>query len=210
MGNINSKEYWEKRFRTGNWGKAGSLQTMQYASYNIMHIDLNKNFSGTLLDFGCALGDSIPVYRNFLPNAKLLGIDISSSAIEQCKKRYGNLATFLSGDYRNTPKSDYIIASHVMEHLSNDREIVAHLLEKCKYLYIFVPYKETPLYVEHVNYYDKEYYSMFTVEKIKNFEIKIKRKQGIFKTLRGLFENRFSIYTEDMHNIVMYCLKGRL
>ena len=106
MGNINSKEYWEKRFRTGNWGKAGSLQTMQYASYNIMHIDLNKNFSGTLLDFGCALGDSIPVYRNFLPNAKLLGIDISSSAIEQCKKRKGNIATILSSDYRNTPKSD--------------------------------------------------------------------------------------------------------
>jgi hypothetical protein len=50
---------------------------------------------------------------------------------------------------------DAIIASNVFEHLENDVEIAAHLLSKCKDLYIVVPYKEDHLSPEHINRYDE-------------------------------------------------------
>lgn len=40
-----------------------------------------------------------------------------------------------------------------MKHITDDRFILKKLLSKCKELFIFVPFKENPLYHEHVNYY---------------------------------------------------------
>lgn len=209
MENINTKGYWEKRFKSGNWGKSGSFQTYQYASHNVKHLSISKDFQGSVLDFGCALGDSIPIYRSYFPNAKLFGIDISASAIKICKKRFGNIAKFKAGDYTSIEQKDVIVASHVMEHLSNDKEIVSRLLSLCSDLFIFVPYKESPLYIEHVNYYDDNYYNDFEIEKVKSFTILVKRKQGILKTIKSVIKRRPSLYAEYPQDVIMYHLKGK-
>ncbi len=52
-----------------------------------------------------------------------------------------------------------------MEHLTEDKKIINKLLAKCQDLYVFVPYKESPLYKEYVNYYDSNYYDEFKVIK---------------------------------------------
>lgn len=119
------------------------------------------NFSGTILDFGCATGDAIPILKKAYPNATLIGVDISNSAIETAIQKYGGIATFMQGSYDDIPKVDIIISSNVFEHLSDDRMIAAELIKKCKELYITVPFKE---YVqkgfvnEHVNSYDLDYF----------------------------------------------------
>lgn len=156
---INSREYWEGRFSTGDWEqKGGRSQTAHFATSQVPHFRFDKDFSGSLVDFGCGLGDAIPIYNKFFPNAKLLGIDVSESAISKCKERYGKIASFISGTHQNCPPADFIIASNVFEHLADDVEIARTLLGKCKELYITVPYNEYPLCSEHVRSYDKNHF----------------------------------------------------
>lgn len=158
--NINTKEYWEHRFSSNDWERNnGRWQTENFAKGQIMHLKISSNFSGSLLDFGCGLGDAIPIYKQAYPCARLIGIDISQSAIDQSRDKYGDIAEFMQGDHNNVPDVDIIIASNVFEHLSNDRDIAKHLLNKCTSLFIIVPYRELRLCSEHINSYDKHYFS---------------------------------------------------
>jgi SAM-dependent methyltransferase len=157
--NINTKEYWEDRFSSRDWEKKhGRWQTESFAKEQMKHLKISSDFSGSLLDFGCGLGDAFPVYKKNFPWAKLIGIDISQSAINKCREKYGKIARFIQGDYNSIPEVDLIIASNVFEHLSDDRNIANCLLSKCKLLFIIVPYKEKPLCSEHINTYDEHYF----------------------------------------------------
>ena len=119
--NINAERYWEQRFSSGNWqARGGRLQTLSFARGIIPYLEIAKNFTGTILDFGCGLGDAIPVYKENFPKANLMGVDISSSAIELCQMKYGPMAIFLQGDYRIVPYADVIVTTVVFEHLSDD------------------------------------------------------------------------------------------
>lgn len=161
INNVNSKKYWESRFSSGDWEqKRGRTQTAHFAAAQVAYFRLDKDFSGSLVDFGCGLGDAMPVYKKFFPNAKLLGIDVSESAISKCKERYRKLASFISGTHQNCPSADIIVASNVIEHLSDDIEIAKALLSKCKELYITVPYNELPLCPEHVRTYNEKYFQV--------------------------------------------------
>jgi len=158
--NINTKEYWDNRFSSNDWEKKrGIWQTESFAKGQVKHLNIASDFRGTLLDFGCGLGDAMPIYKANFPYAKLIGIDISQSAIDKCRDKYKEIAMFMQGDHSNFPKVDVIIASNVFEHLSNDRDIAKHLLSKCNHLFIVVPYKEMPLCSEHINSYDEHYFS---------------------------------------------------
>lgn len=167
---MNSKQYWENRFHC-DWEQVdGRKQTAHYAKINILQMRIDPEFNGKLLDFGCALGDAIPVYKKAFPKAKLIGMDISDEAIKRCDNLYREFAEFQQGTYLDIPKVDLIVASHILEHIPNDRLIVKHLLSKCKELFVFVPYKEDPLYFEHVNVYDENYYGELAPYKYKIFK----------------------------------------
>lgn len=158
--NINTKEYWEHRFSSNDWEeKKGRWQTKSFAKGFIKYLKIPSDFAGTLIDFGCALGDAMPVYKKRFPRAKLVGVDISTSAIKICRETYSEIATFIQSEHSNVPESDVIIASNVFEHLSDDLNVAKHLLSKCRSLFIIVPYKEYPLHPEHINTYDEHYFS---------------------------------------------------
>jgi hypothetical protein len=44
------------------------------------------------------LGDAIPIYKKTFPKADIYGLDLSETAILQCKNKYGNIANFQSGN----------------------------------------------------------------------------------------------------------------
>jgi SAM-dependent methyltransferase len=195
--NINTKEYWESRFSSNDWEeKRGRWQTESFARGHIEHLNIPSDFKGTILDFGCGLGDAIPVYQEAFPKAKLMGIDISQSAIDKCNNKYGHLALFMQGDYTNTPNVDVIIASNVFEHLSNDREIAKHLFTKCKSLYIIVPYSEHPLHPEHINTYDEYYF-----QDMGNLDYKIFPCAGW--TPYGLRERYYNVYFKNVFRYLL-------
>lgn len=210
MQNINTKKYWESRFKTKSWGKRGMRQTQEYAIANVSHMNINKYFGGSILDFGCALGDAITVYHSAFPNAFLSGFDLSETAIKKCKEKYGNIAEFNSGNFKGIKNQDVIIASHVMEHITDDRTIVKKLLLKCKEMFIFVPYKESPLYKEHVNYYEKNYYNNFNVLEKSVFFVDFKYKLSVNEIIKNLLKGRIVYEKQFLKEIVSFHIKGLL
>lgn len=160
MNNINIKFYWDNRFANGDWEyKLERNQTRKFAGSQIKHLDISRDFKGTILDFGCGLGDAFLIYKKAFPKAKLMGLDISEVAIKKCNEHYGHLATFISGTNGDVPIVDIIIASNVFEHLTDDISIAKNLLIKCRQLNIIVPYKEKIISVsEHINTYDENYF----------------------------------------------------
>lgn len=158
--NVNTKDYWDKRFSSGDWeNKRGRIQTRQFAETQVKYLKIAQNFSGTIIDYGCGLGDAMPVYRAAYPYASLVGMDISEVAIKKCREIYGEIAKFIQGDYTEVPEVDVIIASNIFEHLSNDIRIADYFLSKCHDLFIITPYREllTPG-AEHINSYDEGYF----------------------------------------------------
>jgi len=204
MKNINTKKYWDERFSSGDWeDKKGGLQTEGFAISQIKHLDIKKNFSGTLLDFGCGLGDAFTVYKKAYPKGKLIGMDISEEAIKKCQKHFGNIASFISGTEIDAPDVDIIISSNVFEHLSNDVVIAKELKKRCKELYIIVPYNENlshSVCSEHVNSYDKHSFD----EVSGKIDIKIFRSKGWGESNKDLF---FKVY---LKNIARFLLRKKV
>lgn len=167
MDNINTNKYWDLRFRTGDWERnCGREQTHKFAKSQLKYFDIQANFNGSILDFGCGLGDAIPLYYSTYPLSKLYGLDISEYAIKLCKDKYGVLAEFICGDYTSVPKVDIIIASNVFEHLDKEKIIVRHLLNNCNTLYIIVPFAEQEhRSLEHIRTYNINSYEDFNIEK---------------------------------------------
>lgn len=161
MENINTKSYWNSRFASGDWEqKKGRNQTKQFALAQIPYLNISKTFSGTILDFGCGLGDAFPIYKEAFPNAQLIGLDISEEAIKKCKETYGQMGKFICGNFTDVPTVDVIIASNVFEHLSDDISIAKYLIKKCQHLNIIVPFNEQLVpNSEHINSYNKDYFS---------------------------------------------------
>ncbi|MBU2494634.1 MAG: class I SAM-dependent methyltransferase [Bacteroidetes bacterium] len=195
--NINTKEYWEYRFKSGDWeNKCGTEQTRLFTLSQLEHLEIPTEFNGTILDFGCASGEALEILHDRFPNAKLIGVDLSENAIQTAKKNYGAIAEFFSGDESIVPDSDIIISSNVFEHLSEYYKIARKLLEKCKVLYIIVPYKEVIVPGdEHVNSF-----SEYTFSKFQNVKTKVFNSRGW--TQYG-FKLLFEIY---LKNIIKFIL----
>ncbi len=44
----------------------------------------------TVLDFGCGVGAATPFWREFFPEAALLGVDVSARSLEVARRQYGS------------------------------------------------------------------------------------------------------------------------
>lgn len=158
IANINTERYWNTRFTSGDWSaRGGRRQTRWFALAQVRRMPLPRDFTGTIVDFGCGLGDAIPVYRRCFPRAELVGVDISAGAIASCRAKYGSVAKFRQGDHAAAPECDVVIASNVLEHLDGHEQVATALLRKCRDLFVAVPYREHLIHRrgEHVNTYDE-------------------------------------------------------
>ena len=214
--NINTKDYWENRFVTGDWeAKMGCDQTALFAKDIVHLINIPSHFSGKMLDFGCGLGDAMPIYRGHYEHATLVGVDHTRTAIAMCKKRYGDIAEFINCNHLEIPNADVIISCAVFEHMSNQMDVVKHLLTKCADLFIVVPYKEVIRpNTEHVNSYDENSFRQFGLCNTTVFSTKAwgpyGRKLWIDVYLKNLLRPFFNKKIVRRSRMIMFHLKGRL
>jgi SAM-dependent methyltransferase len=140
---INSPEYWDGRFRSGDWARrAGREQTARFARLFLRHVTLPAA-PFTFLDYGCALGDAVAVVQGAYPHGAFSGCDVSPSAIAQCTARYGALARFFTGESATLDGTwDIILCCNVLEHFADPFPIVEALLAHCRTLYLLVPFRE--------------------------------------------------------------------
>jgi len=173
--NVNTKEYWDLRFGSGDWEeRLGREQTRLFALAQVSRVGIDAAFAGVLVDFGCGLGDAMLVYRQAFPQAKLVGIDFSEAAIEKAQSSFGSIASFLHGDHSKVPTADIIVSSNVFEHLSNPLEIARDLAARCRKLVVAVPFREhIDPGTEHINSYD-----VFSFAEIGNREYEVYNVPG--------------------------------
>ena len=91
---INSKEYWEERFSTGDWDTYGG-QDQTYFFYELalsnlpqwLISDIKEN-NLSIIDIGCAEGIGTALLKGSFSRSRVVGIDFSKSAIQQAEERY--------------------------------------------------------------------------------------------------------------------------
>lgn len=100
----------------------------------------------------------------------------------------------------NIPFADIIIASNVFEHITNYNEVAIRLLNKCKRLFIIVPYKQKLADnndSEHINSFDENSFSQFEV-----IRTTIYRSKG-FKQ-RSLLWIFWNVYIKNILRFLLY------
>lgn len=169
---INSKEYWNSRFLTGDWdNNQGREQTTFFyriAINNLPHFiinEINKN-QLSICDLGCAEGDGTNILSKFFLNSTVTGIDFSEEAINRAILQYPN-NNFDCKDIKNVEdKYDIVFSSNTLEHFKKPFEMIKEIIKFCnKYFIMLLPFKEFDRIDEHFFTFD---YNTFPL-KINNF-----------------------------------------
>jgi len=137
-----TRQFCDKVFTRGVWEKHGRKQTRGFAEHFHKHVKVPlSRFS--MLDMGCALGDSLPVWKRNYPNARLAACDVSEVAIKRCQAEYGRIAECFVGTFEQIEGLwDVIYCSNVLEHFEEHIDIARALLSHCSLLYVLTPFNE--------------------------------------------------------------------
>jgi SAM-dependent methyltransferase len=75
---------------------------------------------GTAIDFGCGTGFFTQVLAESLPGWRVIGTDVSNSALEKARARHSSLEFELLDDLlQQQPRADFLFSHHVLEHVPN-------------------------------------------------------------------------------------------
>ncbi|RAU93230.1 methyltransferase domain-containing protein [Paenibacillus sp. YN15] len=167
--NLNSKEYWDKRFED-DWEKNSGRQQSRYFAELAMNmmpkklLAISKEENFTWLDWGCALGDGTQIIANAIGIENVCGLDFSTSAIETALVYFPNLQ-FMSGSLLDYDKKyDIIFSSNCMEHFKDPHFWLNQIFDHANNMVILLlPFQEYERLAEHE--YTFDYHSF-------NFEIK--------------------------------------
>ena len=79
-----SKEYWEKLYSSGGTSGPGSYGKLAESKAGIINSFIKNNEINSVIDFGCGDGNQLSLFD--FPS--YIGLDVSSTAIKLCKKRF--------------------------------------------------------------------------------------------------------------------------
>lgn len=164
---INSKEYWNDRFKTNDWANLGGKDQTNFfyklainnmPNWLIDEIETN-NFS--IIDIGCATGEGTDLLKRKFNRSEVTGIDFSFSAIEKAKEKY-KTCSFQCKDIDNIDsRYDIIFCSNVLEHFINPFEKMRTLsIKSQKYFILLLPFQELDLHEEHFINFDYNSFSL--------------------------------------------------
>lgn len=147
---INSKDYWEKRFSTDWQDYDGNEQTKFFASLLekmvpewLLH-EINEN-RYEICDLGCAEGDALPIYKKIFIKSDVVGEDFSEKAIEIAANNYPEFNFKVSDILKPDQEEKYpvVICSNVVEHFKDTYKTVSCICKRAtKYALILIPYRE--------------------------------------------------------------------
>jgi len=134
----NAVRFYDDRYKSGYMDE-WPIEKKQRVFEIIKKLNLPKK--GNALDFGCGNGVFTAIIKQILPEWDVYGVDISTIAIENAKKRHADCLFFLSVDERFRAKRfDFLFTHHVMEHVRSVsetwNEINSYLKERAFILHI--------------------------------------------------------------------------
>jgi GT2 family glycosyltransferase/tetratricopeptide (TPR) repeat protein len=154
---INSVGYWNRRFFEDWIAKGGREQTAFFAElcgrelpdWLIEEVRTSK-FS--IFDYGCALGDALPVLKRIFPESSLRGGDVAEVGLGIARALHPGFE-FIHVDAvgEATKLADIVYCSNTLEHFENWCEVLQRLARHAKeYVLLIVPFEEEDRIDEHV------------------------------------------------------------
>lgn len=167
MKDINSKKYWDNRFKTRNWDDfGGSEQTSFFSKVLLKNLPkwIHKKIQLerlSIVDLGCAEGELTKQLKEVFKNSKILGVDFSKDAIEIARKRFNNVEFEVSSIEDFNKIYDVSMCSNVLEHFYNPFEQLKKIFKQTsKIAVIMMPFQEENLHEEHFYRFDYDDYKM--------------------------------------------------
>jgi 2-polyprenyl-3-methyl-5-hydroxy-6-metoxy-1,4-benzoquinol methylase len=139
---VNSRRYWDIRMKF-NWDQVGGdIQTRQFAVGLLVAVDLKELLGvSSILDYGCATGESLPVLRTVFPDSKLYVYDFSIHGMKIAIQKYQKTLGAELWDKKS--KVDLVYCSNVIEHVQEPSEFISGLISSAKkYVIVQCPYNE--------------------------------------------------------------------
>lgn len=162
MDKINSKEYWNERFKSGSWEQnEGETQSVFFAQIandafpDWLKTELSEK-EMSVYDYGCAQGAGTAFLASQYPNCNFFGIDIAEEAIEKAKEKHSS-CSFVVGDLNaDILDADVIFCSNTLEHIEQPMQVLSMFAKHAqKYLIVLVPFKDTSGIKEHINIFNE-------------------------------------------------------
>lgn len=120
-----SSKYWESRYQSGGDSGVGSYEKFAEFKSRVLNEFVARQDIGSIIEFGCGDGNQL-TYANY-PN--YLGVDISATAIDSCRKRFSDDPTkrFTTLDEYDGQTADLSLSLDVIYHLIEDEVYASHL-----------------------------------------------------------------------------------
>jgi SAM-dependent methyltransferase len=149
---VTAVDYWNEQFKT-DWQRRGSENRMLaldfYAQINGEEfgrpIFVNALRGPRIIELGCGTGEFTGVIEWAFRPSWLVGTDLSPVAIEQAKRRYPFLRFHVLDFLNENPGDDLwdlAVASNVLEHFTEPKKVIDHILSFAGSLLAIVPYRQ--------------------------------------------------------------------
>ena len=120
MKNPNTKDFWNKKIETGEiFDKLDPMSKDR----NIQAVRMIHRENGKILDTGFGYGYFEQKLKERSKNYKFYGIDVSSFAVDQAKRRYGKnffLGSILKLPFHNN-FFDFVVSFECLEHIQSNK-----------------------------------------------------------------------------------------
>lgn len=162
---VNSREYWEYRFSSGDWNKfEGNRQSEFFAQLAVDNFpewlkDELSIYQWNITDIGCAQGDGSAVLARNFPSCHVTGIDFSENAINNAKERFPYCDFSVGNITLDIRKTDVIFSSNTLEHLKNPRSIMEKICNAVdKYAIFILPFEDKSGISEHFYIFNRRFF----------------------------------------------------
>lgn len=139
-GGVNGAKYWDLRMRKSWRAVGGHEQTQSFCVSMLANLNISQINPSTILDFGCATGDSAPILYTAFPDATIYLHDISVSGVDQGLRRY---ESYIPIRRWQGEQIDLLYTSNVIEHFE-DPHAFFDLISKAapKHVIVQCPWEE--------------------------------------------------------------------
>src|SRR5579872_1702768 len=153
---INSVGYWNRRFFEDWIAKGGRRQTEFFAELCVRELpewltaELRAR-RASIFDYGCALGDALPVWRREYPHSPISGGDVAQVGLGLARALHPDFAfADIGAIAAGEPLADLIYCSNTLEHFGDWRPLLDRIGSLAgAYVVIVVPFEEAEPIDEH-------------------------------------------------------------
>src|SRR6476646_11350785 len=129
-GEINSIDYWNQRLFTDWIAEGGRKQTAFFAGMCCAElpdwlVEDVRTQRLSILDYGCALGDALPVFRRAFAASPIRGADVAEAGLGLARALYPDFEfSRIDRAEAAVPLADIVYCSNTLEHFQDWPEVL--------------------------------------------------------------------------------------